>query len=176
MDPQQLKLVTGAWSGPKYDAALAGDELLHELFERSADRAPGAMAVVCGESRLTYRELDEKANRLARLLRRRGAGRETCVAFFLPRSEHIYVAMLAALKAGAAYVPLDIETPPDRIAFILQDCGARCLVPLEEPALELDHVLGDIEIVRLDADAAEIAAMPSGRPGRGETGIVVGVV
>jgi len=107
---------------------VSDNELLHDLFENSVDRHPDATALVCGEVRLTYRELDERANRLAHVLRLRGVRREDRVGIFLPRSEHVYVAMLAVLKAGAAYVPLDPEIPFERARFILQDSGAQCLI------------------------------------------------
>ena len=93
------------------DSDLIRDELLHELFETTADRFPGQTAVECNGRVLTYAKLEEHANRLAHALRARGAGREDRVAIFLPRSENLYIAMLGTLKAGAAYIPLDSETP-----------------------------------------------------------------
>jgi non-ribosomal peptide synthetase component F len=112
MTPEERSLILGPWSGPPADPSLIRDELLHELFEASSDRAPEAVAVVRGDVRLSYRELDEHANRLASALRARGVGREDRVAILLPRSERVYEAMLGVLKAGAAYVPLDPSTPP----------------------------------------------------------------
>ncbi len=169
--PEQFGLLLGSWSGPEYDPSLARDELLHELFETSADKGPERLAVLCGGARLTYRELDERANRLARYLRRLGAAKEDRVAIFLPRSEQVYTAILGVLKAGASYVPLDPETPADRIAFILEDCGAKCLITLSEMASLLEHVLpAGVKVVKLDSDREEIAAMPAARVPRGETG------
>ena len=102
--------------------------LLHELFERRARERVRATAVICGESSLSYGELEERANRLARMLRSRGVERGDCVGLLLPRSLEVYVALLGILKAGAAYVPLDPEYPPDRVGYILADCQARVLV------------------------------------------------
>jgi non-ribosomal peptide synthetase-like protein len=126
--------------------------LLHEIFEAAADQAGDRPAVLCGATTLSYRVLDERANRLARCLRARGIGQQDRVAILLPRSERIYEAMLAVLKAGAAYVPLDAEIPADRLAFILADCDAKCLLTVAGLG---DGV--DTPRLRLDEDAAELA-------------------
>ena len=89
---------------------------LHELFEEQVDLYPDRVAVECESTQLTYRELDLSANQLARHLRSLGVGPDTCVAFWLPRSTDVYVALLGILKSGAAYVPLDAEYPADRVA------------------------------------------------------------
>ncbi|WP_191898736.1 non-ribosomal peptide synthetase, partial [Planomonospora parontospora] len=94
---------------------------LHGLFEAAVARAPGAAALVDGGTTLTYGELNARANRLARLLRRRGAGPERVVALLLPRSADLVVAALAVSKAGAAYLPVDPGYPPERIAAMLDD-------------------------------------------------------
>ncbi|HEX4046893.1 MAG TPA: amino acid adenylation domain-containing protein, partial [Elusimicrobiota bacterium] len=166
MTPEQRALVIGPWSGPPPDPSLIRDELLHELFEAAADRAPGASAVVAGEARLSYRELDERANRLANVLRARGVGREDRVAILLPRSERAYEAVLGVLKAGAAYVPLDPSTPPDRVSFILEDSGAKALIT----SGGLGDALAFPVALRLDRDADELARAPSTRVARAETG------
>ncbi len=171
MTPQQ-RMLLDKWSGPEHDPSLILDELLPELFEASVDNGPERAAVLCGGITLTYRELDERANRLAHCLRRRGAAKEDRVAFFLPRSEHLYTAILGILKAGCAYVPLDPETPSDRIAFILDDCRAKCLITLSETAQPLEHVLpANLSVINLDSDEREIADMPATRITRTETGV-----
>lgn len=153
------------------DPSLIRDELLHDLFESSVDQGPGRTAVVCGAASLTYLELDERANRIARCLRARGVGREDRVAILLPRSEQVYAAILAVLKAGAAYVPLDPETPADRAAFILKDCGAKCLVSVSGLADKPGSgAPGGAPALLLDADAREIEAAPCSRISRAETG------
>ena len=93
------------------------------LFERQVARAPDAVAVVCEATRLSYAELNARANRLARYLVSLGAGPERLVAIVMPRSADMMVAVLAVLKAGAAYVPVDPAYPADRIAFMLADAG-----------------------------------------------------
>ncbi|MFF5369821.1 amino acid adenylation domain-containing protein [Streptomyces sp. NPDC013187] len=103
-------------------------QTLPALFARQAGRTPDATAVVHEDSRLTYAELDARAGRLARLLAARGAGPERLVALALPRSPELVVAILAVLKTGAAYVPLDPEYPSERLAFTLADCAPVLLV------------------------------------------------
>ncbi|WP_172381790.1 non-ribosomal peptide synthetase [Streptomyces sp. MNP-20] len=120
------------------------DACLHHLVERTARRTPDALALVAGEERLTYRELDAGADRVAALLRERGVGPEQLVGVFLGRSATMVVALLAVLKAGGAYLPLDPEYPRARVRGMLEDSGARVVVTssdvahrLEAPAAEL---------------------------------------
>jgi amino acid adenylation domain-containing protein len=150
------------------DGADAQPELLHEFFEDSADRSPDAVAVVCGERSWSYRALEERANRLARLLRRRGVGRGDLVALLLPRDDRVYAAMLGVLKAGAAYVPVDPDYPAERIGFILQDSRAKVLVA----APELEPLgRGAPDVVLLDRGEAGLAAETAQRLPRSETGV-----
>lgn len=102
--------------------------LLHDCFHRSADAHPDRPAVVCGPRTLTYADVDRRANQLARHLRSLGVGRGCFVGLLLERSAEVPVALLAILKAGAAYVPLDPDYPPDRVGGILRDCAATALV------------------------------------------------
>ncbi|HEX8190848.1 MAG TPA: amino acid adenylation domain-containing protein, partial [Pyrinomonadaceae bacterium] len=135
-------------------AAAAGPSCLHQYFERQAALTPEAVALYAGESELTYRQLNERANRLARLLRDNGAGPESLVGVCLSRRTELVVALLAVLKTGAAYVPLDPAYPPARVEWMLADAGAR-LVVTEEAWRGL---LGGAEAktVCVDGDAAEI--------------------
>ncbi|MBO0782149.1 MAG: AMP-binding protein, partial [Ktedonobacteraceae bacterium] len=94
---------------------------LAELFEAQVERTPEAVAVVCGEQELRYRELNERANRLAHLLISQGIGPEDVVGLMVPRSVEMVVALLGILKAGAAYLPLDPDYPGERVAFMLAD-------------------------------------------------------
>ena len=88
-----------------------------ELFAAQVARVPDAVAVTCAGEKLTYAELDARSNRLARVLAGRGAGPESVVAVLLDRSAELIVALLAVLKAGAAYLPVDPAYPPERIAL-----------------------------------------------------------
>lgn len=101
---------------------------LHELFAAQVARTPEAEAVICGAERLSYRELDERANQLAQQLRALGVGPESLVAVLLERSTELVTALLAVLKAGGAYVPLDPACPQERLGFLLADSGAQVLL------------------------------------------------
>lgn len=109
-------------------AAEVPRALTHELIEAQAARTPDAPAVVTDAGTLTYGELNESANRLARLLIEQGAGPERTVALLLPRSAEIVTAVLAVLKSGAAYVPVDTTMPADRIAYVLSDAAPSAVV------------------------------------------------
>ncbi|HXO30541.1 MAG TPA: amino acid adenylation domain-containing protein, partial [Thermoanaerobaculia bacterium] len=116
-------------------AAYRQDLCLHQLIEEQVRRSPDAVAVVAGggelgegSDSLTYLALNARANRLARQLRQLGAGPETVVAVCAERSTALIVGLLAVLKAGAAYLPLDPDHPPDRLRFMRQDAGARLLL------------------------------------------------
>ena len=97
---------------------------LPELFEEQAARTPHAPAVLSADGELTYGELNARSNRLARHLITLGAGPERLVAIVMPQSTDVIVALLAVLKSGAAYVPVDPGYPPGRQAFMLTDTGA----------------------------------------------------
>ena len=103
----------------------APDRCIHELFEEQVERTPDAVAVVYEDQSLTYAQLNERANQLARYLKAREVEVQERVALWLPRSVELLIAQLAVLKCGASYVPLDIELPPARQQFVLQDCAAR---------------------------------------------------
>ncbi|MES1211384.1 MAG: AMP-binding protein, partial [Acidobacteriota bacterium] len=119
------------WSHAETVPRLSGT--LHGLFAAQAARTPAATAVIAGTERLSYGELEARANRLARRLRRLGVGPEVPVAVCAGRSAGLVAALLAVLKAGGAYLPLDPNYPPERLAFLLADTGAAVL--LTESAL-----------------------------------------
>ncbi|HYR11590.1 MAG TPA: condensation domain-containing protein, partial [Longimicrobium sp.] len=122
----ERSLVVDAWNAT--DAEYPADLCIHQIFEAQAARTPGAVAVRFQEESLTYRELNERANRLAHSLRRRGVGPEVRVGLCLERSLEMVVGILAVLKAGGAYVPLDPAYPADRLAFTLSDAGVPVLL------------------------------------------------
>ncbi|TDD79758.1 non-ribosomal peptide synthetase [Actinomadura rubrisoli] len=134
-----------------------------ELFERQVDGRPGEVALVFGAGSLTYRELDARANRLARVLIARGVGPESVVGVALPRSPEAVVAVLAVVKAGGAYLPVDAGYPADRIAFMVADSGA-CLVIGDAAAAERLPEL-PAPVLRVD-DPGVVAAMDAAGPAR----------
>jgi amino acid adenylation domain-containing protein len=99
------------------------DKCLHELFEQQVKRTPDAVAAVFEEQQLTYRELNRRSNQLAHFLKNSGVGPETLVGLYLERSLEMIVGLLAILKAGAAYVPLDTSHPQQRLEFMLHDAA-----------------------------------------------------
>ncbi|HEX2189759.1 MAG TPA: amino acid adenylation domain-containing protein, partial [Longimicrobiaceae bacterium] len=100
----------------------------HELFSEQAARTPDAVAVSCGDDALTYRELDRRSRELAERLHGRGAGPESRVGLCVDRSTEMLLGVLGILRAGAAYVPLDPDYPPERLRFVLSDAGISLLV------------------------------------------------
>ena len=159
-EAERRQLVTAATGAARrYDLYRS----LPGLFEEQAERNPEATAILCGDQRWTYAELDERANRLARLLRQRGAGPEVPVALCVERSPEMYVGLLGILKAGAAYVPLEASYPKPMIAGMLKDSGARLLVTQE--AVRERLALQGVESLSLDRDAQLLNRESGGRLG-----------
>lgn len=146
--------------------ATAGDYprnlCIHNLFEARAREQPDAVAVVAGGREVTYRELDERANRLARYLRAQGVSPGTFVGVCLRRSVEPLVAVLGILKAGGAYVPLDPVYPRDRLAFMLGDTQAPLV--LTERALADRLPEGDARCLCVEQIATELAAFDPTAP------------
>ncbi|MFD7712521.1 amino acid adenylation domain-containing protein [Streptomyces sp. NPDC059786] len=145
------------FSGPVVRAPY---RTLPEAFRAQAARTPDAPAVLGGAQELAYRELDERANRLARLLIEAGAGPERFVALALPRTPDLIVALLAVLKSGAAYLPVDPGYPAERIAFLFADVRPEAVVTCAETSERLPD--GPYTRIALDdpACAARLAALP----------------
>ena len=119
--------------------AYADGARIHKLFERQVDRSPDAVALVFEDQTLTYRSLNERANRLANTLRRRGVGPEVMVGLCIHRSLEMVVGILGILKAGGAYLPLDPEYPKQRLAFMLEDADVRVILTTQSLVQELDE-------------------------------------
>jgi amino acid adenylation domain-containing protein len=135
-------------------AAYPRDLCVHELFERQVDRTPDAVALRDGTDRVTYAELEADANRLAARLRARGAGPEEVVGIQTERSRDAVVAMLAVLKAGAAYVAIDACQPWARSRAALAELGVRLLVAGEVPAAD------GLQVIRIAGPAEGPATRP----------------
>ncbi|MFI0350764.1 amino acid adenylation domain-containing protein [Actinomadura sp. 9N407] len=135
-----------------------------ELFERQAARTPDAAAVEGGPDTLTYADLNARASALADVLRARGAGPGEVVAIAMPRTPDLVVALLAVLKSGAAYLPLDLDHPTDRLAYMLDDAGPLCVIATSDSG----HVLpAGADVLLLDealANPAERSAPPALSP------------
>jgi amino acid adenylation domain-containing protein len=148
---QQLLL---EWNDTEVAAFVEPDLSLHGLFQAQAARTPRAVALVCGEERLSYGELAERAGRLARRLRRLGVGPEVPVGVCLERSVELVVALLAVLEAGGAYLPLDPSYPSERLALMLADAwrGSVPRVLLVAPRLldRLGTLPAEAQVVALD--------------------------
>ena len=127
------------------------------LFAAQVARAPEAVALVCGEVSWTYRELDEASNRLAHLLVGQGVGPGECVALLLSRSVEAIVAILAVLKTGAAYLPIDPVLPAARIGFMLDDAAPIAAIT----TAGLRSRLHGCELLVIDVDDPAIATQPS---------------
>ncbi len=134
------------------------DATVAELFTEQAARRPDAVAVVSDRGTLTYAELDARSNRLAHYLVAHGAQAEGLVGICMPRSADLVVAILAVLKTGAAYVPLDPDYPAERLAFMLRDTAAPLLVAVSAALESVPEYTGTIVCVDRDADA--VASFP----------------
>ena len=148
------------------NAGPAPVRLLHELVADQAARTPNALAVIDGRARITYRELDRLANRLAYLLRGQGVRRETLVGVCLPRSTDLVVALLGVWKAGGAYIPLDPGHPAERIRFVIGDTGVK-LVLTDAASAELVTGTGARPVYADAVTGGE--ALPFGPPDAGVT-------
>ena len=149
------------------EATYPQDRCVHELFEAQAERTPDAPAVSFAAQRLTYRELDERANQLAHRLQKLGVGPETLVAVYMRRSPEMVVGLLGILKAGGAYLPLDPTYPAERLAFMLADSRASVILTQQELAGRLPT--HGARLVCLEAEAEAVAAESAARPRSGAT-------
>ena len=136
--------VLDRWSQrERYEAAYG----LHELFQQQVERTPTAIALEFEGQSWAYRELNERANQLAHRLIRLGVKPETLVGLFLERTPAMVISILAVLKAGGAYLPLDPIYPPERVAFMLEDAGASILITQQTLLAQLSTQALDIVLV-----------------------------
>ena len=141
---------------------LPQQQTIHQLIEAQADRVPDAIAVESGDQRLTYAQLDTRANRLARHLLAHGGGPGVLVGLCMERSTEMLVALLGILKSGSAYVPLDPAFPAQRLEYIGRDAGVQLVVSRSDLLGRLGGTTADM--VLLDRDAALIDANEDARP------------
>ncbi|GAA4545286.1 amino acid adenylation domain-containing protein [Amycolatopsis samaneae] len=153
MTGDELRRITVEWNATA--AEFPADRCVPELIAERAGQVPDATAVLFGRESLTYAELHTRANRLAWHLIDRGAGPGTVVGVYVERGMDMVVAILAVLRAGAAYVPLDPALPAERLAFLLEDTEALVVVTQERLLPRLPDT--GVDVVCPDRDAAAIA-------------------
>ncbi len=160
LDASERSRILTAWNDTAADRPAA---TLPVLLENRAAACPDATAVVSGNEWVSYEELSQRASRLARLLVSRGAGPESVVAVVLERSVWLVAALLAVLKAGAAYLPVDPGYPGARIEFMLADADPACVLTVSELAGGLPAV-SDAQVIVLDEPGlvAELARLAAG--------------
>ncbi|WP_437182282.1 amino acid adenylation domain-containing protein [Pseudomonas vanderleydeniana] len=179
LDATQQQQVLARWN-PAPQVHPVG-RCLHQLIEEQAERHPDAVAVLCAGERLTYAELNTRANRWAHRLIARGVGADVLVGVAAERSLEMIVALLAVLKAGGAYVPLDPTYPEERLRYMITDSGLKLLlaqghllerlpVPLDVECLDLGAT--DVEgrqdnpLARVDVDNLAYVIYTSGSTGK----------
>ncbi|MBO3751124.1 amino acid adenylation domain-containing protein, partial [Streptosporangiaceae bacterium NEAU-GS5] len=162
LDAAERARLLSEWNHAESAPAYAG--LVHELFERQAHAAPAAVALADDDGTCSYGELNERANRLAHHLIRQGAGPEHLVAIALPGSVPWVVAMLATLKSGAAFLPIDPLYPAERIRHMLADARPTLVLTMTEWADRLPPVEGT-PVVALDTISDVLSAQPAHDPG-----------
>ncbi|MER7482180.1 amino acid adenylation domain-containing protein [Streptomyces sp. NPDC126510] len=161
--PGERERLVGEWAVTPGGAPWEGT--IHERVTERAATTPDAPAVTCAGESLTYRELDEAANRLAHHLVSLGAGPGRLVALSVERGTQMAVGLLGILKSGAAYVPLDPAYPADRLAYMLEDSCATVLVT--HRGLSTGLPVSDVRVVDLDAEHEAITARPVTAPTTG---------
>ncbi|MFE7074185.1 amino acid adenylation domain-containing protein [Streptomyces sp. NPDC057620] len=159
--PEELDTLLHAWGVNR--SPYPADRCLHELVGEHALARPDAVAVVHGTTIMTYRELDERADRLARLLLAQGVRPGSFVGVCLPRGPELFAALLAVLRAGCAYLLLDIDYPSDRLSFMLTDTGAAACLTRRELTAKLSAP--EARMICLEEHEQDIAALPAGPPG-----------
>jgi amino acid adenylation domain-containing protein/non-ribosomal peptide synthase protein (TIGR01720 family) len=143
------------------DAHYPAEACLHQLFEAQAARTPNAVAVTFEDERFSYQQLNGRANQLAHHLRGVGVGPDVLVALCLERSLDLVVAILAVLKAGGAYLPLDLAYPKDRLAFMLEDSQATVLITQEQLADAWSSVFRRLDSDRPKAELQTVICIDS---------------
>ena len=134
---------------------------MHHYFEASCDATPEATALEWEGGKATYAQLDASANRLAHFLRDQGVGQQARVGLFLPRSHLMYAALLGAMKAGAAFVPIDPSSPTDRVEYVATDAALDLLITTAEKLPVVQSL--EVQLLVIDEALPQIEQMPSER-------------
>ncbi len=153
MSERERQQIVVEWN--KTAAEYPRDRCIHEIFEQQVEQTPDAVAVVYEGESLTYHELNRRANQLAHYLREKGVCAEVKVGLCVERSLEMIIGLLGVMKAGGAYLPLDVNYPPERLAYMIEDAGCRiilCKHSQQEKVIESKTAM-----LRLDADWGAIA-------------------
>ena len=161
LSDQERRTLLVAWNHTA--AEYPPEACAHELFERWAESTPDNVAVVEGNRRLSYGELNQRANQLAHHLRRLGVGPDSLVGILIDRSLDMVVSVLGVLKAGGAYLPLDPVYPKDRLAFMLEDAGVTALLTESKQLAQLPLLP---RIICVDRHGPAIEKEPTANPAR----------
>ena len=137
MEDSHIRLAEKSPSNIRLDTQ-ANPVMLQQMFERTVDATPDQIAVICEGEEYSYRDLDHHANRIARHLRSSGVQARDRVGILLNRSIETYASIIAVLKLGATYIPLDISYPIDRINFIIDDADITLLISTESVVAQRD--------------------------------------
>ncbi|HEY6186888.1 MAG TPA: amino acid adenylation domain-containing protein, partial [Pyrinomonadaceae bacterium] len=164
----QLPLLTAAeqqqllveWNDTAID--YSENQLAHRIFEQQAERNPDAVALIFGDESLSYSELNQRANQLAHHLMAMGVTPEMAVAICMERSIEMIVSMLAVLKAGGAYLPLDLSLPSERLAFMLEAAAVPLILTKELASELLPATWG--QVICVDTEWESISALASDNP------------
>jgi non-ribosomal peptide synthetase component F len=148
---EEIQLLTGFNKMP----VPSSDSNMLALFEAQAKANPNTVAAVFAEKQFTYKELNERSNQLAHYLQSRGIKVETLVPVCIERSLDMLIAILAILKAGGAFVPVDPGFPEDRINYMLEDCGAVLIITNKQSRSKF-QAKGNVGVIELDTDWKEI--------------------
>ena len=161
LSPAERHQVLVEWNAT--ETAYPSDRRIHDLFEAQVSKSPDAVAVVFEDTQLTYAELNARSNRLARYLRSIGVGPDTLVALCVERSLEMVVGMLAVLKAGGAYAPLDPSYPRDRLSYMLDDSAAVAVLTHAQVAGDVQELLRSrgVAVLDVERDASRWAGEPA---------------
>ncbi|MBI2230714.1 MAG: amino acid adenylation domain-containing protein, partial [Deltaproteobacteria bacterium] len=164
-EPERHQLLV-EWNDTKRE--YPKDKCIDELFEEQVERSPDAIALVYEDQQLTYRELNNRANRLAHYLQTLGVGPEVLVGICVERSLEMVIGLLGILKAGAAYVPLDSQFPKERLSFMLEDAQAKVLLTQQKLVDRIPATVA--HTICMDADWQAISKESIGNPDDKTTG------
>ncbi|WP_269078843.1 non-ribosomal peptide synthetase [Pseudomonas syringae] len=153
------------------DQPVQVNECAHQMFERKVQQQPDAIALIFEDQRLSYAELNAQANRLANYLLASGIRPDERVALALERGPRLIIALLATLKAGAAYVPLDPTYPAERLAYMLKDSAPRALLGERGALQRLDKLPTDLQVVVLDDVAQPWSTLDNHNPDAAALGL-----